>query len=275
MAEVTHAETVAATPAANEEPILLRQDAGGICTLTLNRPKSRNALSDALIADLQAQLDEIAADGSVRAVLVAASGKAFCAGHDLKEVRAKSGLDEFQDLFRRCSDLMLSIVRLDKPVIAVVEGIATAAGCQLAATCDMVVASQGASFATPGVHIGLFCSTPMVALSRKVGRHASMEMLMTGTPVGAERARELGLVNHVTPDGQAMAKAREIAEGIAAKSPLTVAIGKEAFYRQLEMPVGEAYDYASEVMAKNMMARDAQEGIDAFVGKRKPVWTGN
>lgn len=274
MPESAQVDAAATTRTVPDEPVLLREDAEGICTLTLNRPKSRNALSDELIAEIQGQLDSIAGDRSVRVALFAASGKVFCAGHDLKEVRAKSGLDEFQDLFRRCSDMMLSIIRLDKPVIAVVEGMATAAGCQLAATCDMVVASEGASFATPGVHIGLFCSTPMVALSRKVGRQASMEMLMTGAPVDAGRAYALGLVNHVVPEGRAMERAREIAGTIAAKSPLTVAIGKEAFYRQLEMPVGEAYGYASEVMAKNMMARDAQEGIDAFVGKRKPVWKG-
>jgi len=263
-----------ALPSEETSSVLLREDSDGICTLTLNRPDSRNALSDELLAALHEQLGAVREDRAVRAVVIAGAGKAFCAGHDLKEVRAKSGPDDFQDLFRRCSDVMLSVVRLPKPVIAAVHGIATAAGCQLAASCDIVVAEEGAKFATPGVHIGLFCSTPMVALSRKVGRQQAMEMLLTGDMVPASEAKAYGLVNRVVAEGEALQGAREIALKLAAKSPKTLAIGKEAFYRQLEMPLEQAYEYASDVMAQNMQTHDAREGIDAFVSKRSPVWKG-
>ncbi len=256
------------------ENVLLREDRDGICILTLNRPDKRNALSDELIAALQDELDSLRKDDSVRVAVIAGNGTAYCAGHDLKEVRSKSGHSEFSDLFNRCSAMMMSIVKLPKPVIASVQGMATAAGCQLAASCDLAVAAESASFATPGVHIGLFCSTPMVALSRKTSRAAAMEMLLTGIPVPAEQARSIGLVNHVVPDSALGEKTLELAGLIAAKSPHTLAIGKEAFHRQLEMPLEEAYGYASEVMATNMAAHDAQEGIDAFIAKRKPVWQG-
>lgn len=264
----------AAAQLQEESPQLLQDDANGVRTLTLNRPASRNALSDSLIADLHDALNAAAADVAVRVVVLAAAGPVFCAGHDLREMRQKSGLEDFRKLFRACADMMTAVVRLPKPVIAEVRGMATAAGCQLACSCDIVLASESARFATPGVHIGLFCSTPMVALSRKVGNGAAMEMLLTGNPVDAVRAREVGIANAVCSESELTEKTRELAEAIAAKSPLTLAIGKEAFYRQAEMPLEQAYEFAAEAMAKNMIARDAREGVDAFLGKRKPVWTG-
>jgi enoyl-CoA hydratase/carnithine racemase len=257
-----------------EEAILLRSDADGVATLTLNRPAQRNALSIGLMAALQDELDAIAKNKSVRVVVLAANGPAFCAGHDLKEMRANPGRDNYEALFQQCSRLMLTVTRLSQPVIARVHAPAFAAGCQLVATCDLAVAASTATFATPGVHIGLFCSTPMVALSRAVGRRAAMEMLLTGDPIDAERARLVGLVNQVVPPQELDRAVAELAGKIAGKSPLTVAIGKEAFYRQLELGIEDAYAYASEVMTRNMMARDAEEGIDAFLQKRKPRWTG-
>ena len=263
------------TAMTSEAPILTRDDADGICTLTMNRPKARNALSVGLMTALQTELDAIAEDDSVNVVVLAAAGPAFCAGHDLKEVRANPGRDAYEALFRQCSNLMLAITRLPKPVIARVHGMATAAGCQLVATCDLAVAVEGARFATPGVNIGLFCSTPMVALSRNVGRKQAMEMLLTGRPISADEAQAGGLVNAVVPDEAALDQAvSALAETIASKSPLTLAIGKEAFYRQLDMSMADAYTYASDVMTANMMARDAGEGIDAFLEKREPNWTG-
>ena len=255
-------------------PQLTRSDLNGVCTLTLNRPESRNALCDSLIADIHSATRDIANDPGVRVVVLAAAGTVFCAGHDLREMRAKSGLDDFRKLFRECAEMMTAIVRLPKPVIAEVRGMATAAGCQLAASCDIVYASENARFATPGVHIGLFCSTPMVALSRKVANGAAMEMLLTGNPVGAVRAKEIGLATDVFPDDVLSEKVRATAEAIAAKSPLTLSLGKEAFYRQGEMPLDDAYAFTAEIMAKNMLARDAQEGVDAFLNKRQPVWRG-
>lgn len=257
-----------------EEAILLRADAGGVATLTLNRPAQRNALSVALMAALQDELDAIAKDASVRAVVLAANGPAFCAGHDLKEMRANPGRDKYQAVFEQCSRLMLTITRLPKPVIARVHATATAAGCQLVATCDLAVAAANATFATPGVQIGLFCSTPMVALSRAVPRKAAMHMLLTGDAVDAEQARALGLVNQVVPAADLDRAVADLAAKVTAKSPLVLAIGKEAFYRQIELGLEDAYAYASEVMTKNMLARDAEEGIDAFIEKRKPTWTG-
>jgi enoyl-CoA hydratase/carnithine racemase len=254
--------------------ILLRDDRDGIVTLTLNRPAARNALSVPLMDALDAALASIATDQAARVVIIAASGPVFCAGHDLREVRATPTRAAYEALFATCSRLMQRIVHLPKPVIAQVQGVATAAGCQLVASCDLAVAGESARFATPGVDIGLFCSTPMVALSRAVGRKAAMEMLLTGEPVPAWRARELGLVNRVVADAELGAATRMLAGRIASKSPLTLAIGKEAFYRQAEMPLAEAYAYASEVMTRNMLARDAEEGIDAFLQKRTPVWTG-
>jgi enoyl-CoA hydratase/carnithine racemase len=254
--------------------ILLRHDHDFITTLTLNRPDARNALSIGLMEALDAELNSIADDASVKVVIVAANGPAFCAGHDLREIRTMPTQAAYEQVFALCSRLMQRIVSLPKPVIAQVHGVATAAGCQLVASADLVVAADTARFATPGVDIGLFCSTPMVALTRAVGRKAAMEMLLTGNQIRADRARELGLVNQVVPAADLASATRVLAVQIAGKSPLTVAIGKEAFYRQSEMDLASAYRYASEVMTRNMMARDAQEGIDAFLSKRQPQWTG-
>jgi enoyl-CoA hydratase/carnithine racemase len=257
----------------SSDNILLRSDKDGICTLTLNRPEARNALSRDLMAALQDQLDALRDDASVKVVVIAANGPAFCAGHDLKEVSDLKG-DDHLALFQQCSRMMMSVVRLPKPVIARVHAMATAAGCQLVASCDLAYATHEAKFATPGVNIGLFCSTPMVALSRNVPRKIAMEMLLSGTPISAQRAADFGLVNQAV-DADALDHAvYGMAEKIASKSPLTLAIGKEAFYQQLEMPQSDAYDFASEVMARNMAARDAQEGIDAFLSKRPAVWSG-
>jgi enoyl-CoA hydratase/carnithine racemase len=256
------------------ELLLLRRDADGVAWLTLNRPAARNALSIALMQTMIEELAIVARDAAVKVVVIGGAGPAFCAGHDLRELRSKPERAAYQATFELCSRLMTSIVRLPKPVIARVHGIATAAGCQLVASCDLAVAADTARFATPGVNIGLFCSTPMVALSRAVGRKAAMEMLLTGELIDAPRAHALGLVNRVVPDTQLDAEVTALAGQIVAKSPLTLAIGKEAFYRQAEMGLDEAYAYASEVMTRNMLARDAAEGIDAFLGKRQPVWTG-
>jgi enoyl-CoA hydratase/carnithine racemase len=260
---------------AEPSTILLRDDVDGIATLTLNRPAQRNALSLGLMTALEDQLDGIARDPSVRIVVIAGAGPAFCAGHDLREVRADQRREAYEALFAQCSRLMLKIVRLPKPVIARVHGVATAAGCQLVASADLAVAAETARFATPGVDIGLFCSTPMVALTRNIGRKPAMEMLLTGDMVPADRARDLGLVNRVVPPAELPTAARALAAQIAAKSALTVAIGKQAFYRASEMPLAAAYDYTAEVMTRNMLARDAAEGIDAFLAKRPPHWTGS
>lgn len=258
----------------NAEPLVLRRDEAGIAWLTLNRPAARNALSVALMSELQTALDTVAADKNARVVVIAGAGPGFCAGHDLRELRANPGRQHYEAVFAQCARLMTSIVKLPKPVIARVHGIATAAGCQLVASCDLAVASDDARFATPGVNIGLFCSTPMVALSRAVGRKQAMEMLLTGELIAAEQARQWGLVNRVVPAAALDETVAKLAQGIAAKSPLTLAIGKEAFYRQAELGLDEAYAYASEVMTRNMLARDAEEGIDSFLEKRTPVWEG-
>ena len=257
-----------------DEPLLLTSQEGQVAHLALNRPNQRNALSVALMAALQDELDRLANQSDVHVIVIAGKGKAFCAGHDLKEIREHPGADNYNRLFDQCSRLMTTIVRLPKPVIASVGGIATAAGCQLVASCDLAVASVEATFATPGVNIGLFCSTPMVALSRNVARKQAMEMLLTGDVIDAVRARDLGLVNRVVAAGDLDSATSRLARTIASKSPLTLAIGKEAFYRQLEMPLDEAYAYASRVMTENMLKRDAKEGIDAFLGKRAPRWQG-
>jgi enoyl-CoA hydratase/carnithine racemase len=254
--------------------ILLRHDRDNVATLTLNRPAARNALSMGLMEALDAELAAIAADPAIKVVIIAANGPAFCAGHDLREIRATPTRAAYEAVFALCSRLMQRIVRLPKPVIAQVHGVATAAGCQLVASADLAVAADTARFATPGVDIGLFCSTPMVALTRVVGRKAAMEMLLTGDMVPAARAKDLGLINRVVPEADLSGATRALAGRIAGKSPLTVAIGKEAFYRQAEMDLAAAYDYASEVMTRNMLARDAEEGIDAFLAKRQPHWTG-
>lgn len=259
------------------EPLVLRNDRNGVATLTLNRPAQRNCLSEGLMSALSDELARVAADASVRVVVLAANGPAFSSGHDLKELTAhRSDADRgrayFQKIMRQCSALMQSIVRLPKPVIARVQGIATAAGCQLVASCDLAIATDSAKFATPGVNIGLFCSTPMVALSRNLPRKHAMEMLLTGEMIDAARAAEIGLINRVVYSAELDATVRELAEKIAAKSTLTVSIGKKAFYEQLEKPLSDAYDHASEVMVKNMLARDAEEGIGAFIEKRDPKW---
>jgi enoyl-CoA hydratase/carnithine racemase len=257
---------------AENETVLLESLDAGVLRLTLNRPAARNALSVGLMNALGRALDRAAADTACRVVVIAGAGPAFCAGHDLRELRADPSRAAYQRIFAQCSALMLQIVHLPKPVIAEVHGIATAAGCQLVATCDLAVAAEDARFATPGVDIGLFCSTPMVALTRAVGRKAAMEMLLTGDLVDAATAKALGLVNRVVLRAGLAAATLGMARQIAAKSALTVAIGKEAFYRQAELGLAEAYRYAAEVMTRNMLARDAAEGIDAFLAKRRPVW---
>jgi enoyl-CoA hydratase/carnithine racemase len=258
-------------------PVLLRERDGEIAVLVLNRPQPRNSLSEDLLKTLEAALHEIKDDTSVRAVVLAANGPAFCAGHDLKELTARrsdadGGRAYFRHIMTTCSAMMQQIVTLPQPVIAAVQGPASAAGCQLVASCDLAIASEAAKFATPGVDIGLFCSTPMVALSRNVARKHAMEMLLTGDMVEAVRAAEIGLVNRVVPAGTERAAAVALATQIASKSSYTLKVGKEAFYRQLELPLAEAYAYASEVMTDNMMARDAEEGICAFIEKRDPKW---
>ena len=262
----------AAAQPGSEEPLLLETAADGVLRLLLNRPAARNALSTGLMAALAGALERAGADRQVRVVVIAAAGPAFCAGHDLRELRSEPHRAMYERVFAQCSELMLQIVRLPKPVIAEVQGIATAAGCQLVATCDLAIAAEEARFATPGVNIGLFCSTPMVALTRAVGRKAAMEMLLTGELVDAATAKSLGLVNRIVPRAELETATMAMAHQIAAKSALTVAIGKEAFYRQAEIDLGEAYRYASEVMTRNMLAADAAEGIDAFLEKRPPTW---
>ncbi len=262
---------------ADTATILLREDRDGIALLTLTNPAARNALSEELIAALSAAFDAIGRDASVRAVIVAANGKAFSAGHDLKQLTAHradadGGKAYFRQIMISCSDMMQRIVALPQPVIACVSGVATAAGCQLVATCDLAVASTEARFATPGVDIGLFCSTPMVALSRNIPRKNAMHMLLTGEPVTAGEAVRLGLINRAVPHGTELEAAFELARKVATKSTATVKIGKQAFYRQAEMSLADAYAYASDVMTENMMTRDANEGICAFIEKRSPEW---
>jgi enoyl-CoA hydratase/carnithine racemase len=252
-------------------PLLLRHDEAGIARLTLNRPGARNALSVPLMTALEEALAAIEADHSVRVVILAGAGPAFCAGHDLKEVRG-AGREQLQALFTQCSRLMQAITALRVPVIARVHGIATAAGCQLVATCDLAIAADTARFATPGVNIGLFCSTPMVALTRAVGRKAAMEMLLTGEMIDAPAAVGLGLVNHAVPEAELDAAVDALAARIAAKSRVVVGLGKQAFYRQAEMGLADAYAYTSGVMVRNMAEPDAAEGIDAFLQKRAAVW---
>ena len=265
------------TPARASETVLTCERDGDIAVLTLNRPQARNSLSEALLSALTQALADIAADKTVRAVVLAANGPGFCAGHDLKELTARrsdadGGRAYFREIMTNCSAMMQTIVTLPQPVIAAVQGVATAAGCQLVASCDLAIASTAAKFATPGVDIGLFCSTPMLALSRNVPRKLAMEMLLTGNMVDAERAAQIGLVNRVVAHGEERDAALALAKQIALKSAYTVKIGKEAFYRQLEMNLADAYAYASEVMTENMMARDAEEGICAFIDKRTPTW---
>jgi enoyl-CoA hydratase/carnithine racemase len=258
--------------------ILERNDTGAVAQLKLNAPDRLNALSDEMLAALQAEFDALREDGSIRAVTLSGSGKAFCAGHDLKQMTAGRSSEDggkayFQDLFGRCAKMMMSIQSLPQPVIAQVHGIATAAGCQLVATCDLAVAAEGTRFGVNGVNIGLFCSTPMVALSRNIPRKQAFEMLTTGDFISAERAAELGLVNRVVPEMLLEHETISLAEQIAAKLGTAVKIGKEAYYQQLEMPIDQAYAYTGEVMAQNMLHRDTEEGISAFIEKRPPNWT--
>ena len=258
--------------ATQTEALLLTETKNGVATLTLNRPAQFNALSGALIDEMQATLERVAADPGIRVVVLAAQGRGFCAGHDLKELRAMAGVAEVEALFARCSRMMMTITRLPKPVIARVHGLATAAGCQLVATCDLAIASTAATFATPGVNIGAFCSTPSVALGRAVGRKAAMEMLLTGEAIGAERAREIGLVNRVVAPEALDAEVEALARLIATKSPAAIATGKDVFYRQLEMPLGDAYAVAGKAIACDFVGEDGKEGVDAFLGKRPPRW---
>jgi len=261
------------------ERLLVEEARGRVLLLKLNRPAQRNSLSEGLITSLQAAIDRASVSPDVAAVVIHADGPAFSSGHDLKEMTARrtdadGGRAYFSFLMDRCAQLMMSIVRSPKPFIAAVEGVASAAGCQLVATCDLAVASAAARFTTPGVNIGLFCSTPMVALSRNVSRKRAMEILLLGEMLGADAAAEFGLVNRVVAEGQALAEAVAIGQIIASKSSATVAIGKETFYRQIEMPVAEAYAEAAAVMVRNMLIHDAQEGIGAFIEKRPPIWKG-
>jgi len=254
-----------------EAPLLV-DVAEGIATVTLNRPGQFNALSSALVGELQSAFDRIAADPGVRVVVVAATGRGFCAGHDLKEIRAMPGVEEVESLFARCSRMMVTITRLPQPVIARVHGLATAAGCQLVATCDLAIASEAATFATPGVNIGAFCSTPGVALGRAVGRKHAMEMLLTGAPISAARAQEIGLVNRVVAQEALDAEVAAMATLIATRSASAIASGKAAFYRQLELPIDEAYAVAGHSIACEFFTEDGREGVDAFLGKRAPRW---
>jgi enoyl-CoA hydratase/carnithine racemase len=244
----------------------------GIVRLTLNRPEQRNALSLEMVRQLMTQFEAMAHDEQVRVVILAGAGPAFCAGHDLKELRAQPTVDFYQKIFGLCGRLMLAIADFPRPVIAEVQGIATAAGCQLVATADLAIASQDASFTTPGVNIGLFCSTPMVAVSRAVAPKHAMEMLLTGEPISAQEAERIGLINRAVPAAELSKATMALANKIASKSVQCLKIGKGAFYRQIDMDLKHAYDYASHVMAENMQALDAAEGIEAFLQKRKPVW---
>ncbi len=250
----------------------------GVLVLTLARPDKRNSLSEAMLDALCCGITEAGGDAGVRAVVIAAKGTTFCAGHDLRELSARrsdadGGRAYYAMIMHKCAEMMRSIVRCPKPVIAAVQGTATAAGCQFVASCDLAVAAEEASFATPGVNIGLFCSTPMVALSRNVPRKQAMEMLLLGEMMPAQAAMQYGLVNRVVPASKVMEEALGLARLIASKPPATLAIGKEAFYRQIEMPLADAYDYASGVMVANMMHGEAKEGIGAFIDKRPPDWS--
>jgi len=252
--------------------LLTSDNIEGVVTLTLNRPGQFNSLSDELLDSLQHELDTLARESSVRVILLAANGRAYCAGHDLKQMRARPEEDYYQDLFGRCGHLMQTIMRQPQPVIARVHGVATAAGCQLVASCDLAVASDDARFAVSGINLGLFCSTPSVALARNVGRKKALEMLLTGEFISADQAVREGLINQAVPADQLDQAVSTLCDAICAKSAMAIRIGKEMFYQQLEMGTAQAYEYASGVMACNMMHEDAAEGIDAFMQKRKPVW---
>lgn len=263
------------TDPVTQEPVLLRSDEDGVATLTLNRPAKFNALSEELLASLQQELDQIARDDHLKVVIIAAHGKAFCAGHDLKEMRATEDRSVHQALFDRCGRMMTSINQLPQPVIAQVHGIATAAGCQLVANCDLAVAADDARFAVSGINFGLFCSTPSVPLSRNLPRKKAMQMLLTGDFISADEAKAHGLVNEVVPLVELESATRALAAKITAKSAHSIKLGKDMFYKQLPMDLADAYAYASERMACNMDSHDAREGIDAFIQKRKPEWKDN
>jgi enoyl-CoA hydratase/carnithine racemase len=253
--------------------LLLYEEIDDIAILTLNRPNQQNALSSNLMEALLKKLNDIENNKNIKVVTIFSSGNNFCAGHDLKELNLDKSEERFKKIFELCSKLMLKIVKLPKPVIAGVQGIATAAGCQLVASCDLAIASNNSKFATPGVNIGLFCSTPMVAVSRNVNRKQTMEMLLLGEFIPPSKAQEIGLINKTVNDKNLKEETIKMAKTIALKSPTTVAIGKEAFYRQLEMSIEEAYKYTSQVMSKNMLEKDAQEGISAFIENRNPKWS--
>jgi len=258
-----------------EDPFILSARDRGVATLTLNRPERFNPLSSAMISALQAELNQIAEDSSVRVVVLAAKGKGFCAGHDLQEMRAHAGDQVWQrQLFDECSRMMVSLTKMPQPVIARVHGIATAAGCQLVSMCDLAVAAESAKFAMPGVNIGVFCSTPAVGVARNIGRKRAMEMLITGTPIDAKTAMDWGLVNRVVPADTLDAEVERFVEAVLARSPAAVRLGKQAFYRQIDRSLEAAYDLASETMARNLMLEDAAEGMDAFLEKRRAVWRG-
>ena len=261
-----------------DDSILLEELIGnGVYRLTLNDAKKRNALSEEMMAKVKSSLSDAADNKSIRVIIIAGNGPAFCSGHDLKQMTAgrdndDQGLTYFKKVFASCSELMQMIVEHPKPIIAEVSGVAAAAGCQLVACCDLAVAGKSARFITPGVNIGLFCSTPMIALSRNVSNKAAMEMLLTGEMVSADKAEHIGLINRVTDDADLEQETTALAELIASKSSLTLKIGKEAFYKQKDMPLSEAYDFASKVMVDNMLEHDAKEGIGSFLEKRKPKW---
>ncbi len=257
--------------------LLERNDTGAVAHLRLNDPGKLNALSDAMIAALQAEFDTLKQDRSIRAVILSGEGKAFCAGHDLKEMQAgrqapDAGRAYFKDLFERCAHMMMTIRALPQPVVAMPHGIATAAGCQLVASCDMAVAAEGTRFGVNGVNIGLFCSTPMVALTRNVAPKQAFEMLSTGEFIDATRAREIGLVNRIAPPEELESETMRLAETVAAKLSAAVKIGKEAFYAQIGLPLDQAYAHTGAVMVENMLWRDTEEGITAFIEKRPPDW---
>ena len=254
------------------DPLVIRTDNNGTSTLTLNRPKSYNALSQSLMLELQAHLDNLRIDRSIMVVVIKGAGPGFSAGHDLKEMQNDKNEVFFRNFFEQCSTLMQSIIKLPQPVIAQIHGTAAAAGCQLVATCDLAIASTTAKFATPGVNIGLFCSTPMVALSRNLSNKHSMEMLLTGDLISSKKASQIGLINACIDNNELKSYVESQALKISKKSSLTLKIGKKAFYKQINMTLSKAYDYASSVMVENMLKFDAKEGIDAFLDKRHPMW---
>lgn len=259
------------------EPLVIRKnspDSSGVVTLTLNRPKQFNALSVEILSAMQTELDNIAQDNNIQVVVIAANGKAFCAGHNLKEMRANTDEAFHRDLFQQCSQMMLTINSMPQVVIAKVQGLATAAGCQLVAACDLAVASDDAKFATSGINVGLFCSTPAVAVSRNLSRKQAFEMLITGEFIDAHTALKQGLINRVALEGQLDATLQSLIDAITTKSSVAIKTGKDMFYKQLEMSLADAYEYASDIMACNMMADDVSEGIDAFIEKRHAVWKG-